>query len=99
MAVPWVQLIKYAPTILSLTKDLRSQAQRLGTQQQAGPERRLQELETDMRQLAEALHALARQTEGVTKALASLRRALLVALGLGGGALLLALAALVLALR
>lgn len=93
MPVPWVQLIKLAPTILSLTNDLRRRARRLGTHQQAGADTRLQELETDLAQQAEGLHLLARQVEGLTEAATALRRALLVALGLGGGALLLALTA------
>jgi hypothetical protein len=94
MPVPWVQLIKLAPTILSLTNDLRRRARRLGKQPQAGPDTRLQELEKDLAQQAEGLHLLARQVEGLTEAVTALRRSLLVALGLGCGALLLALAAL-----
>ena len=94
MPVPWVQLIKLAPTILSLTNDLRRRARRLGTQPQAGAETRLQELEADLAQQAEGLHLLARQVEGLTEAVTALRRSLLVALALGGAAVLLALAAL-----
>ena len=94
MPVPWVQLIKLAPTILSMTNDLRRSARRLGKQPQAGPDTRLQELEKDLAQQAEGLHLLARQVEGLTVAVTALRRYLLVALALGGGAVLLALAAL-----
>jgi hypothetical protein len=98
MPVPWVQLIKLAPTILSLTNDLRRRAQRLGGHPQGGIDTRLHELETDLAQQAEGLHLLARQVEGLTVAVAALRRSLLLILGLGGGALLLALAALFLVL-
>jgi hypothetical protein len=94
MPVPWVQLIKLAPTILSLTNDLRRRARRLGKQPQAGADARLQELETDLAQQAEGLHLLARQVEGLTEAVTALRRSLRVALALGAAAVLLALAAL-----
>lgn len=97
MPVPWVQLIKLAPTILSLTNDLRRRSGRPG-KSPADADTRLQNLETNLAQQAEALHALARQMEGLTEALTALRRSMLVALCFGGGALLIALAALFLVL-
>ncbi len=93
MPIPWVQLIRLAPTILSLTREVM--------QRTAAPARpldrdaRIAELEANLHKQAEALHALATQMEGLTRALASLRRALTATLCLAGGAILLALASLV----
>ncbi len=96
MAIPWIQLIKYAPTVLSLTREVMQRAS--ATTRPLDRDARIAELERNMQQQAEALHALATQMEGLTKAVASLRRALTTAVALAIGSFGLALAALCLVL-
>lgn len=93
MPIPWLQLVKFAPSILSLTGDLLRRSRRVEQQKEPGIEARVRALETDLHRQAEALHALARQVEGLTEVLASVRRALLLAVVLGAAALLFSLTA------
>jgi hypothetical protein len=96
VAIPWVQLIKYAPTILSLSREVMQRT--AATTRPLDRDARIAELERNLQQQAEAFHAMATQMEGLTRAVASLRRALISAVALGAGALLLALIALAFAL-
>jgi hypothetical protein len=84
--IPWVQLIKFAPTVISLTREMMQRT--AAPNRPADQDARIMELEQNLRRQAEALHTLAVQ----------MRRALLTAVILGAGALLLALAALILIL-
>lgn len=97
MAIPWIQLIKHAPTILNLSRDVLQRSRKPGGAPPAGPEG-VQALAADLQRQAEVLHALAGQIDGLTAALAALRRAMLLAVGLGSTAFVVAAAALVVAL-
>lgn len=94
MAIPWLTLIKHAPTILSLSREVLQRA-RQGPPPAGGGQDPLQALTADLQRQAEVLHALAGQVEGLTAAVATLRRALLWAICLGAVACLLAAAALI----
>ena len=94
VAIPWVQLAKHAPAVLSLTRDLMKRTAK-GANRPVDEGTRIEALERDLHRQAEALHALAGQVEGLTSALASLRRILLTAVFVSIGALLTALAALI----
>lgn len=98
MAVPWLQLVKFAPTIISLTNDILKRSRMAAPPAEAGTDERVRVMEEDLRRQAEALHALAEQVEGLTSAVAALRRALLTATTLGAAGVLTALVALVVAL-
>lgn len=107
MAIPWLQLVKYAPSILAMTNELLQKTRRaeppLGQVAGEHPDPgelapRVALLQHDLRRQAEALHELAKQMEGLTTAVGEARRALRTALGLGGGALVTAVIALIVAL-
>jgi sensor c-di-GMP phosphodiesterase-like protein len=97
MAIPWVHLIKYAPTILSLSREV---LQRTGTTAslQSGTEGQVRALAADLKRQAEVVHALAEQMQGLTAAVTALRRALILALALGVVACVTAAASLILIL-
>jgi hypothetical protein len=95
MAIPWISLLKHAPTILSLSREV---LQRTRQAPPAGEQDQVQTLAADLQRQAEVLHALAGQVEGLTAAVAALRRALVWAISLGAVACLLAAAALIVAL-
>ena len=97
MAIPWIKLIKHAPTILSLSREVLQRA-RQAPPPVAGEQDPVRALATDLQRQAEVLHALAGQVEGLTAAVAALRRAMLWAISLGAVACLLAAAALIVAL-
>lgn len=106
MAIPWLQLVKYAPSILSMTNELLQKARRTESSDEHAAERRPDQgeleprvalLQHDLRKQAEALHELARQVEGLTVVLAGVRRSLHTALALGGAALAAAIVALIVA--
>jgi hypothetical protein len=95
MAIPWISLLKHAPTILSLSREV---LQRTRQAPPAGEQEPVRTLAADLQRQAEVLHALAGQVEGLTAAVAALRRALVWAISLGAVACLLAAAALIVAL-
>lgn len=108
MAIPWMQLVKLAPTIVSVTKELRQHVRKgesLSHPQSepqmgyfdAGRDRRTEALQGDLIKQAEALHTLAQQLEGVTAAVGSLRKTLHTAIALGTCALFSAVVALIVA--
>jgi hypothetical protein len=99
MAIPWMQLVKFAPAILSTTQDLLQRARKVEKQATGNVDAGVQALAVDLQRQAEALHALAGQMEGLTTALVGLRRAFMAAIALGGTALLLGGAALILSLQ
>ena len=95
MPIPWLKLVKHAPTFISLSREL---LQRSGREPAAAvPEEQLLLLASDLQRQAEVLHALAGELDALTAAIAAQRRSLLFACALGAGAFLLAAAALVLA--
>lgn len=109
MAIPWMQLVKLAPAILSATQELRQHARKgessppssapsaAGAFFDPGLERRTEALQIDLRKQAEALHALAQQMEGLTAALAAVRKSVHTAIALSAGALSAAVIALIVA--
>jgi hypothetical protein len=97
MVIPWFKLIKHAPTILSLSREVLQRA-RQASPPAAGAQDPVQTLAADLQRQAEVLHALAGQVEGLTLAMAALRRAMVWAISLGAVACLLAAAALIVAL-
>jgi hypothetical protein len=97
MAIPWLQLIKHAPTILSLSRELLQRPRQPGPPP-AGAEGQIRALAADLQRQAEVLHALAGQIEGLTAAAAALRRGLAWAISLAAIACALATAALIVAL-
>ncbi|MBE0598045.1 MAG: hypothetical protein IH614_12315 [Desulfuromonadales bacterium] len=97
MAIPWLHLVKLAPTIASLTNDLLQRSRPGEPRTAHSPPERLAELEAGLHRQAQALHGLAEQLQTTTVVLVGLRRRLLIALWLSGAALLLAGSALLLA--
>jgi len=97
MVIPWIKLIKHAPTILSLSREVL-QRTRQAPPPATGAQDPVKTLAVDLQRQAEVLHALAGQVEGLTSAMAALRRALVWAISLGAIACLLAAAALIVAL-
>lgn len=93
MAIPWLQLVKLAPTIASLTNDLLHRTRSAEPRTVGSP---VAELEAGLQRQAEALHSLAEQVQTMTTVLMGLRRRLLATLWLSGCALLLAGSALLL---
>lgn len=96
MAIPWISLIKHAPTILSLSREVLQRTRQAAPA--AGEQDPVRALTADLQRQAEVLHALAGQVEGLTAAVAALRRATVWAITLGAVAFLLAAAALIVAL-
>jgi hypothetical protein len=97
MVIPWIKLIKYAPTILSLSREVL-QRSRQAPPPVAGGQDPVVTLAADLQRQAEVLHALAGQVDGLTAAVAALRRAMVWAISLGAIACLLAATALIVAL-
>jgi hypothetical protein len=95
MAVPWIQIIQWAPQILDLSRELLQRARRTGPAQKSlvraeNPEdqaARIAALEENERRQAELVDRMALQLEQHSRALLSLHRQLrwaiagLVALG------------------
>jgi hypothetical protein len=96
MAIPWISLIKHAPTILSLSREVLQRTRQAAPA--TGEQDAVRALTADLQRQAEVLHALAGQVEGLTAAVAALRRAMMWAITLGAVAFLLAAAALIVAL-
>lgn len=97
MAIPWIKLIKHAPAILSLSRDVLQRARQAPTPA-GGARDPARVLVADLQRQAEVLHALAGQVEGLTAAVAALRRLALWAIATAAVACLLAAAALIIAL-
>lgn len=97
MAILWIKLIKHAPTILSLSREVL-QRTRLARPPAAGAPDPAGTLAADLQRQTEVLHALAGQVDGLTAAVAALRRTMVWAISLGAVACLLAATALIVAL-
>jgi hypothetical protein len=97
MAVPWTQIIQWAPQILSLSRELLQRARRTGpsekslvrAQDPADQAARIAALEENERRQAELVDRMAAQLEQHSRALISLHRQLrwTVAAVIGLGAL------------
>jgi hypothetical protein len=74
MAIPWFQIVKLVPEIVSLSKQLLHQTR---TAQSSGAkplEERLAELEVNERNQAELVASMAQQMAAMTDALTALRK-------------------------
>jgi hypothetical protein len=74
MAIPWFQIVKLVPEIVSLSKQLLQQTR---TAQSSGVrplEERLAELEANERNQAELVASMAQQMAAMTDALTALRK-------------------------
>jgi hypothetical protein len=74
MAIPWFQIVKLVPEIVSLSKQLLQQTR---TAQSSGAkplEERLAELEVNERNQAELVASMAQQMAAMTDALTALRK-------------------------
>jgi hypothetical protein len=74
MAIPWFQIVKLVPEIVSLSKQLLQQTR---TAQSSGArplEERLAELEANERNQAELVASMAQQMAAMTDALTALRK-------------------------
>ena len=96
MPIPWLKLITHAPTVLSLSRQVLQLSRQ--TPRDAEQEDAVRALTADLQRQAEVLHALAGQVEGLTAAMAALRRAMIWAISLGAVAAFLAAVALFLTL-
>lgn len=96
MPIPWLKLISHAPTVLSLSRQVLQLSRQ--TPRDAEKEDAVRVLTADLQRQAEVMHALAGQVEGLTAAVAALRRAMIWAISLGAVAALLAAVALFLTL-
>ncbi|MBD3243826.1 MAG: hypothetical protein GF331_24760 [Chitinivibrionales bacterium] len=72
MPVPWAQLVRLLPSILSLSKELADHAGRMGKDR--SQEARIRELEELESRQSKLLHSLAEQVETMARAISSLRR-------------------------
>jgi len=76
MAIPWFQIVKLVPEIVSLSKQLLQQTR---TDQRSGPkplEARVAELELNERKQAELVASMAQQLAAMADALTTLRKQL-----------------------
>jgi hypothetical protein len=76
MAIPWFQIVKLVPEIVSLSKQLLQQTR---TDQTSGPkplEARVAELELNERKQAELVASMAQQLAAMADALSTLRKQL-----------------------
>jgi hypothetical protein len=98
MAIPWFQIVKLVPEIVSLSKQLLQQTR---TDQSSGAkplEDRVAELELNERKQAELVASMAQQLAAMTDALTALRKQVSVFRLFSIIALLLAIAAMIVSL-
>ena len=98
MAIPWFQIVKLVPEVVSLSKQLLQQTR---TAQSSGArplEERLAELESNERNQAELVASMAQQLAAMADALTALRKQLSAFRLISIISLLLAIAAVILAL-
>src|SRR5687767_10636445 len=92
MAIPWFQIARLVPEIVSLSKELLQQTRNSGRSNVQELAARVAKLEENERKQAELIATMAQQIATVTEAATSLRRGLLI---LGAVAVLSLLAAIV----
>ncbi len=81
MAVPWLQLVKFAPQIISLSRELLNRARATGTAGVPGPAAtpddlagRIAALEENERRQAELVDRMAQQQAELSQAVVTLHR-------------------------
>jgi hypothetical protein len=96
--IPWVAILKHAPTILAAADALRARVKATDAGDRTrSVDARLAELEGDSRAAAQLTQDMAQQINALTLAHAAAARQTRVAIGLGAAALVLSLVAVVLA--
>jgi hypothetical protein len=98
MAIPWFQIVKLVPEIVSLSKQLLQQTKTAQSTGEKPVEERLAELEANERKQAELVASMAQQMAAMTDALTALRKQVSVFRVLSIFSLLLAIAAIIVAL-
>ncbi len=74
MAIPWFQIVKLVPEIVSLSKQLLQQTKTAQTTGAKPLEERLAELEANERKQAELVASMAQQLAAMADALTALRK-------------------------
>jgi hypothetical protein len=74
MAIPWFQIVKLVPEIVSLSKQLLQQTKTAQSTGEKPVEERLAELEANERKQAELVASMAQQLAAMTDALTVLRK-------------------------
>ena len=98
MAIPWFQIVKLVPEIVSLSKQLLQQTKTAQSTEAKPLEDRVAALEVNERKQAELVASMAQQLAAVTDALTVMRKQVLVFRLLSIIALFLAIAAIIMAL-
>jgi hypothetical protein len=98
MAIPWFQIVKLVPEIVSLSKQLLQQTKTAASTGAKPLEERVAELEVNERNQAELVASMAQQLAAMTDALTALRKQVSVFRLISIISLLLAIAAIIVAL-
>jgi hypothetical protein len=98
MAIPWFQIVRLVPEVVSLSKELLKQTQTARRTGAKTPEERVAVLEDNERQQAELVANMAQQLAAMADAVTSMRKQFLLLRIVSTVSLLAALAAIVVAL-
>jgi hypothetical protein len=74
MAIPWLQIVKYVPTIVTISKELLQQTRASHPSNPRTIEGRLVQLEENERKQAELVQKMAHQIAALTEATIAMRR-------------------------
>jgi hypothetical protein len=97
--IPWVAILKHAPTILAAADALRARVRATDAGDRTrSVDARLAELEGDSRAAAQLTQDMAQQINALTLAHASATRQTRIAIGLGAAALVLSIVGVILAI-
>ena len=77
MAIPWFQIVKLVPEVVSLSKQLLQQSKTARNTGGKTQDQRIVELEANERKQAELVASMAQQIAAMAEAITSLRRQLL----------------------
>jgi hypothetical protein len=97
MAIPWFQIARLVPEIVSVSKELLQQTRNAGPGSMKELATRVAQLEQNERKQAELVAKMAEQLAAITEAGASLRRAIMILRVLAALSLIVAIVALVFA--
>jgi hypothetical protein len=97
MAIPWFQIVKLVPEIVSLSKQLLQQTKTAQPSSSKPLEERVAELEVNERKQAELVASMAQQIAAMTDAVTALAKQVFVLRILSIVSLLLAIAAIIIA--
>ncbi|MPZ75051.1 MAG: hypothetical protein GEU77_00835 [Deltaproteobacteria bacterium] len=97
MAIPWFQIVKLVPEVVSLSKQLLQQTKTARNTGGKTQDQRIVELEANERKQAELVASMAQQIAAMAEAITSLRRQLLLLRTISTVSLFVAILAVVLA--